>query len=60
MIDSRCFVLAALFLDDEPALKTDAHAKALAQLIQDTIELYIGSELDRQLLAKRASHDTEA
>lgn len=42
--DPHCYELAGLFLADEPRLRTHAHADALAQLIQRTIEEYIEHE----------------
>lgn len=45
--DPRCFELAELFLSDvPPEAKKAESATELAQLIQDTIEMYIGVELE--------------
>lgn len=42
--DSRCHDLAAIFLDDEPQLRTPENIEDLAGLIQQTIEDYIAYE----------------
>jgi len=39
--DSKCYDLASAFLEDEPALFTDAKCNALAAEIQQTIEDFI-------------------
>lgn len=39
--DTRCYDLAALFLESEGALNTEANRDELAQLIQTTIEDHI-------------------
>jgi hypothetical protein len=48
MFDTRCYDLAAAFLDDEPDVG-DHEIDALAQTIQDAIEEWLnGREADRK------------
>lgn len=49
LYDAKCYDLAELFLSDEPALATHAHADALASLLQTTIEDYIAFEREVSL-----------
>lgn len=44
--DSRCFDLAAAFLEDEMHLFTEKNNVALAQVIQDAIEEFIAGARD--------------
>lgn len=39
--DTKCYDLAAAFLEDEPGLFTETHNIALASIIQAAIEDYI-------------------
>lgn len=46
MYDTKCYDLAATFLEDNQSINTEANRKKLAQEIQDTIDNWIEEAID--------------